>query len=157
MPITRTPIHDDDGSGLTGTILDNAWKTELYNQIDGTVPPYSEGSWTPTDASGAGLVLSAASGQFVKIGRLVMAAATFQWPATTNTTPVTLGGLPFISNNNLQAWGGFSTYALGGPILMLLVMANSTTLYVSTGNGRSINSDFSSRAFDIYLSYLAAA
>jgi hypothetical protein len=35
--ITRTPIHDDDGSGTTGTILDNAWKQELYNQIDADV------------------------------------------------------------------------------------------------------------------------
>jgi hypothetical protein len=37
MPITRTPIIDDDGSGRTGTVLDNAWKQELYNQIDGYV------------------------------------------------------------------------------------------------------------------------
>jgi len=35
MPITRTPIIDDDGTGTTGTVIDNAWKTELYNQIDG--------------------------------------------------------------------------------------------------------------------------
>lgn len=34
MPITRTPIIDDDGTGTTGTPLDNAWKTEFYNQID---------------------------------------------------------------------------------------------------------------------------
>ncbi len=35
--ITRTPIHDDDGSGTTGTIIDNAWKQELYGQIDADV------------------------------------------------------------------------------------------------------------------------
>ena len=34
MPITRTSMMDDDGSGTTGTILNNAWKQELYNQID---------------------------------------------------------------------------------------------------------------------------
>jgi len=34
MPITRTAIQDDDGSGKTGTVIDNAWKQELYNQID---------------------------------------------------------------------------------------------------------------------------
>jgi len=34
MAITRTAITDDDGTGTTGTILDNAWKTELYDQID---------------------------------------------------------------------------------------------------------------------------
>lgn len=39
MPITRTPMIDDDGSGTTGTILNNAWKQELYNQIDGAIAP----------------------------------------------------------------------------------------------------------------------
>lgn len=34
MEITRTAITDDDGSGTTGTVLNNAWKSELYDQID---------------------------------------------------------------------------------------------------------------------------
>ena len=34
MPITRTPWIDDDGSGTTGTVINNAEKTLLYNQID---------------------------------------------------------------------------------------------------------------------------
>lgn len=38
MPITRTSITDDDGTGTTGTVLNNAWKQELYNQIDAFVP-----------------------------------------------------------------------------------------------------------------------
>lgn len=33
--ITRTAIIDDDLTGTTGTILDDAWKQELYDQIDG--------------------------------------------------------------------------------------------------------------------------
>jgi hypothetical protein len=37
MPITRTAMIDDDGSGTTGTILNNTWKQELYNQIDALV------------------------------------------------------------------------------------------------------------------------
>jgi hypothetical protein len=34
MAITRTPLVDDDGSGNTGSIINNALKTELYDQID---------------------------------------------------------------------------------------------------------------------------
>jgi hypothetical protein len=34
MAISRTPIVDDDGSGNTGTVIDNAWKQEFYDQID---------------------------------------------------------------------------------------------------------------------------
>lgn len=59
MPIIRTPIVDDNGSGTTGTVLNNAWKQELYGQIDGVVgvpvdvpfnaarfAAYPSGSWT---------------------------------------------------------------------------------------------------------------
>ena len=58
MPITRTPMVDDDGSGTTGTILNAAWKTELYDQIDAadasiTVPPPVPPDWIqiPYDAA----------------------------------------------------------------------------------------------------------
>jgi hypothetical protein len=34
VTITRTAWIDDDGSGTTGTVINNAVKTELYNQID---------------------------------------------------------------------------------------------------------------------------
>lgn len=34
MAITRTPIVDDDGTGTTGTVFEDAWKQEFYNQID---------------------------------------------------------------------------------------------------------------------------
>lgn len=32
--ITRTHIFNDSGAGLDGTVLDDAWKLELYDQID---------------------------------------------------------------------------------------------------------------------------
>lgn len=37
MTITRTAWTDDDGSGTTGTVINNAVKTELYNQIDAAI------------------------------------------------------------------------------------------------------------------------
>jgi hypothetical protein len=44
MPITRTAMIDDDGSGTTGTILNNAWKQEFYNQID-ALPAAGAEAW----------------------------------------------------------------------------------------------------------------
>jgi hypothetical protein len=55
MAITRTAMIDDDGTGTTGTILNNAWKQELYNQIDAD---FETGTWTPFDLSGANLALT---------------------------------------------------------------------------------------------------
>lgn len=37
VTITRSPWVDDDGSGTTGTVINNAVKTDLYNQIDGAL------------------------------------------------------------------------------------------------------------------------
>lgn len=52
MPITRTPIVDDDGTGTTGTVVDNAWKQELYDQIDAA--DASGGSATVLTSSSVG-------------------------------------------------------------------------------------------------------
>jgi hypothetical protein len=60
MAITRTAMVDDDGSGTTGTIINNAWKTEFYNQIDSALAsgggaaivdvPFSAANFTTPDA-----------------------------------------------------------------------------------------------------------
>jgi hypothetical protein len=42
MAITRTPMVDDDGTGTTGTVINNAWKQEFYDQIDASLG----GTWT---------------------------------------------------------------------------------------------------------------
>jgi hypothetical protein len=93
MPITRTAMVDDDGSGTTGTILNNAWKQELYNQIDTLVGPVQ--TWTPVDASGAGLTLGTAIGHYTKHGQMVFVTGYVAYPATTNGALAKIGGLPF--------------------------------------------------------------
>src|SRR4029077_18699189 len=85
MPITRTPIIDDDGTGTTGTVLDNAWKQELYAQIDALATglggagsgPHTMLSATHTDTTAAALVagdLLIASGAPPQLTRLAKAA-----------------------------------------------------------------------------------
>ena len=49
MAITRTAWVDDDGTGTTGTVINNAVKTELYNQIDATVSAVNDASLVTTD------------------------------------------------------------------------------------------------------------
>jgi hypothetical protein len=79
MAITRTAMIDDDGSGTTGTIINNAWKTELYNQIDSVVAGAS-GAWVDvvfnagyftTPTAGATWVVSAATYHYALIGKVV--------------------------------------------------------------------------------------
>jgi hypothetical protein len=100
MAIIRTPMIDDDGSGTTGTILNNAWKQELYNQID-ALGPYVP--WTPNDASGAGLVFTTAAGYYWETGPMVTIWGRVALPANSSGAPATIGGLPFVNGAPLYA------------------------------------------------------
>jgi hypothetical protein len=55
MAITRTPIIDDSGSGQDGTVIDNAWKQEFYDQIDAQVAGLGV-DWTLISISTEGVV-----------------------------------------------------------------------------------------------------
>jgi hypothetical protein len=37
MALTRTTLTDDDGSGTTGTVLNNAWLQTVYDAIEGSI------------------------------------------------------------------------------------------------------------------------
>lgn len=57
MPIQRTAWQDDDGSGTTGTIINNAEKTLLYNQIDAAlIDPASNAPYKVVSSTATGTV-----------------------------------------------------------------------------------------------------
>jgi len=79
MAITRTAMVDDDGSGTTGTVMNNAWKQEFYDQIDAYVGTSGalKGTWTPVitsnDVSESGQAYAMQEGLWVKLGPVVHA------------------------------------------------------------------------------------
>ena len=61
-----------------------------------TLDDYEEGTWTPIDSSGAGLTFTpGGTARYTKIGRLVFVSFYINFPSTSNTTQVSIGGLPF--------------------------------------------------------------
>ena len=102
MPgIIRTPMVDDDGSGTTGTILNNAWKQELYGQIDGLVAaPWINVPFVASDygAVGGTWTISAASAAYAVLGKtlffeLFISNSVFTG-APTQLTRKPFGGIP---------------------------------------------------------------
>jgi hypothetical protein len=96
MPITRTPWTDDDGTGTTGTIVNNAEKTLLYNQIDTFVDPiYAAWTpYTPTWANTSGAVAignGTLAGRYILIGKTVHFVLTMTCGSTTAYGPA--GGI----------------------------------------------------------------
>lgn len=95
MPITRTPMIDDDGSGQTGTVVNNTWKSELYDQIDGAIGPAP--AWQPipfnaghysTPTAGATWVVTAANYSYIAIGKLVTVSLLINGTSAATGAPV---------------------------------------------------------------------
>jgi len=110
MAITRTAMVDDDGSGTTGTIINNAWKTELYNQIDGALG--SGGNWVDVAFNAANF--SAAGGgtwtvgpaaitanRYTIIGKTLHWRLYLSWFAGSNTVAGTVTSLRIASPGGL--------------------------------------------------------
>ena len=95
MAITRTPIVDDSGTGTDGTVLGNAWKQELYDQIDAAL---------------AAVAIPAIQGRICD-GRLTLTSGT---PVTTSdvTGATSIYFTPYGGNGiDLYSSGAWSTLA----------------------------------------------
>jgi hypothetical protein len=107
---------------------------------------YEEGTWTPTDASGAGLTFSVTTASYVRIGKTCTVQGHLTFPATSSTATVLIGGLPFTIV-------GFGTFALnsnvnGGHVIQLQSGAATYKIRNQT-SGAFTNAQFSS-AFTIF-------
>lgn len=194
MPVTigRTALTDDDGTGTTGTVINNAWLISLYNQIDAalaalpqgiassgtkviqiafaatqnsssdanTLDDYEEGTWTPTDGSGASLTFSVASGSYIKIGQLVLANCRVTYPATASGVAAKVGSLPFAAMAAPQ-FGGYIVFTDYATAVVHVFIGESTALaqfYKGASAGVAINNvDFSGKDVRFVVAYRAGA
>jgi hypothetical protein len=79
------------GSGITFPA------TQSDSSNANTLDDYEEGTWTPTDGSGAGLTFSVTSAIYTKIGRVVTASFQLAYPVTANASVAIIAGFPFTS------------------------------------------------------------
>jgi hypothetical protein len=127
------PAADNIGFTTGGTIR-GRWTTDglcfgtdtaAANALD----DYEEGTWTPTDASGAGLTLSVGgTPRYVKIGRFVFFnVGLITYPSTANGSGASVGGLPFTVDSNNH--GTLSFVATTANASAGLSVANTTTIF----------------------------
>jgi hypothetical protein len=86
---------------------------------------YEEGTWTPSDASGAGLSFTVGTCRYTRIGRQVTAVFDITFPSTSNTATQLLGGLPFTPASGSQ--GGFINYTTFAGGMSLLVSSSGVS------------------------------
>jgi hypothetical protein len=126
--------------------------TGSANQLD----DYEEGTWVPTDASGAGISFAVAAGMYTKVGRLVVATFRVQYPSTSNGANALIGGLPFtaISAPNQQHQGSAIRFSNVGSAFALANNTLSTTFQPLNFSGSTFtNANFSGKTIDAAIIY----
>jgi len=93
---------------------------------------YEEGTWTPTDGSGASLSFSNTSGNchYTKTGRTVVASFRFTYPSTSNNTVTNISGLPFTCIG--------TTVHVSGAFITETSDSSSTTIIVANGTNNML-------------------
>lgn len=114
---------------------------------------YEEGTWTPTDGSGAGLTLSA-SGSYVKIGRLVTVWARVTYPSTSSTALNAISGIPF--SNNPTQYSGTMSITNHGSSDILPMLENNIFILRNYSNGTYTNANLSGKFYYFWACYTAA-
>lgn len=101
-----------------------------------TLDDYEEGTWTPT---GYGVTFASASGSYVKVGRMVMAAFDVQWPSTSDGSDARIQSLPFTngSYSGGVALGIITGFATGAPFPHLLASQSFIIMRDYIGNSKT--------------------
>jgi hypothetical protein len=158
MPINRAPFNalvDDNGTGLTGSIWNKAAiASVILDPADAAYVSPTLGTFTISDASGAGLVIgNAAACTYYKIGRLVTFWIQPVWPSTANTANVLIGGFPFVVAGGNPIGGAYQT--LGPTPLMGYMTTGGTAISLFGATGNAIrNVDISGQNFILQGQYL---
>jgi hypothetical protein len=119
---------------------------------------YEEGTWTPSDGSGAGLNLTGVGGTYVKLGKLVWATFTVTYPATADATAAKIAGLPFTSQTADSYGTMVIRYTTSATPLGGYVLPTSTLIFITNGvSAAKTNAQLSTLRFDGMAMYLAAA
>jgi hypothetical protein len=72
--------------------------TQSASSNANTLDDYEEGTWTPTDGSGASLSFTSVTATYTKVGRLVTITCQLTYPVTSSTSDARISGLPFTAS-----------------------------------------------------------
>jgi hypothetical protein len=127
--------------------------TQSASSDANTLDDYEEGTWTPTDASGASLSLTTSNARYTKIGNMVYCSATITYPTTASGSAARVGGLPFTSISS-SVYGGYIRYTDSGLALSIAQSANGSTFEFYTSAGAATtNVSLSTKRVDVNLMY----
>ena len=123
--------------------------TQVASSDANTLDDYEEGTWTPTDASGASLSITFNNATYTKIGRQVFVrCSTIVYPVTANGSSASIGGLPFTNaagesaSSALVSANAFANRAL--------VVSSASTIFIYATASSSASTNVQLSAVTIY-------
>jgi len=135
------------GAGITFPV------TQSASTDANTLDDYEEGTWTPTDTSGASLTFTNNGSTYTKIGRAVILNFEIVWPSTSNTNAVSVS-LPFNSvSGNRAGLSAFSNTA--GESNIYIQGSGSFLLYNDTGT-QLTNANLSGKYLIVSITYFTS-
>jgi hypothetical protein len=88
-------VMSTSGKGIDFSAVTGGTGTATANVLN----DYEEGTWTPTDGSGAALAFTVSACRYTKVGRTVTIQGNITYPVTASTANATWGGFPFNSSD----------------------------------------------------------
>jgi hypothetical protein len=125
--------------------------TQSASSDANTLDDYEEGTWTPTDNSGAGLSFTT-SATYVKVGQIVIAYCQINYPSTANGNGAAIAGLPFTTASQ-DVYGGFTRYSTSQYIYPTLAQGSTYGSLYNTSGGQITNATLSSKRVDFTYVY----
>ena len=157
-------IATSTGLGITGNITPNTAakgvnftaNTPAAGMTSQLLNWYEEGTWTPTDGSGAGLVFTVSgTATYIRVGKLVTVQAFINFPSTASTSAVAIAGLPFTSAASTFAQASVFTNA-GVTSNSFLSASSSLFNLRNNTNASYTNVNFSDKFIVVTFTYRAA-
>ena len=124
-----------------------------------TLDDYSEGTWTPTDGSGAGLSFSLVAANYTKIGRSVTVTGTLNYPSTASGLSAAISGLPYASQNvNFCSAAGivYAANLTETPVCQIGQNSSKINLLNSLTGAQLTNANLSAQEISFSLTYFSA-
>lgn len=122
------------GKGIDFSATPGTGTSELLND-------YEEGTWTPTDGSGAGLTFLGVVGTYTKIGNTVRVTGQVTYPSTADVSSTRINGLPFTPGGNAPI-AFHNTSAVAGNTALILNGVTFMYFYTTSGT-RTTNANYS--------------
>lgn len=150
---TSTNLVFSTSPTLVTPTLGAALATSIQFGSGTVLSSYEEGTWTPTDVSGAGLTFGAGTtGTYTKIGRVVYVSGSVRYPVTASGVAAYIGGLPYaMASSPDGAQGGITTNY--SPAVTVLVFkpdngASYMVVRAQSGGAQQTNASMSNTRYD---------